>query len=61
MPEDGFLQGAGASIVEIARVGQHRLGEPEAPQRRGAPLLAIRDPVRTAIRESRSHVVQQQV
>src|SRR5688500_1190724 len=70
MPQDRLEQRARATVVQVARdaawpiriewtrrLTERVIGEAEAPQRRGSPLV----PVRAEIREALAHVMEQEV
>ena len=61
MPEDGFLRGAGAAVVEVEGVAIDRLVEAEAPERRSAPFASGGLAIGSAVCQFWSHVVDEEI
>lgn len=61
MPEDGFLDAAGASVVEQEIVAIDCAEEPKAPQGSRPPFSSRRFAIRAAIGKALAHVVQEEV
>jgi len=61
VPEDRFLEGAGATVVEVSFAAADAGGEADAPERRRAPFGTGGVELTHVVRQAGTHVVQEQI
>lgn len=61
VPQDGLHQTPRPPVMEKERGAADGLGQADAPQGRGAPVLARRSPLGPVVSQARPHVVEQEI